>query len=233
MTNHRSSWLGRFFSARMCFSQPARFYTLSLDNFEVLTSQFLCGNPAVRTTESRHDVRPARCRGHRQLPRVMFFRPAVTKNTYFYTVCFARRSGSPIALEFGLLLNRFWFLRSAQFMFLFVFWRFISTDFRLPLWAIPHNDPVHAVCWGFRLLSYCVNWLFTSSELLRELTVHIAQFRPRVIAVFPCVLPNIYGSFRRSLGRLLDVDNPSTFSTTTRLAAIADIVANRRRKFMV
>ena len=35
-----------------------------------------------------------------------------------------------------------------------------STDFRLPLWAISHNDPVHAVGWGF------------STELLRELTVH-------------------------------------------------------------
>ena len=54
--------------------------TLSLDNLEVRTSLLLCRNPAVRSTESRHDVHPARCRG--QLPRVtMFFRPAVMENT--------------------------------------------------------------------------------------------------------------------------------------------------------
>ena len=69
--------------------------------------------------------------------------------------------------------TRLWFLRAAQFLFPYVLGKFIFRPiFWLPLWAISHNDPLHAVCWGFRL-SYCVNWLFTSSELLRELTVHI------------------------------------------------------------
>ena len=106
-----------------------------------------------------------------------------------------------------------------------------STNLMWAIWLSFNPCMLYAedfFCWATAWIdcsqapSYCVNWLFTSCST--SSTSHRG---------FPCVLPNIYGSSRRSLGRLLDVDNPSTFSTTTRLAAIADIVANRRRKFMV
>ena len=124
-----------------------------------------------------------------------------------------------------------WFLRAAQFlMFPFVLGEFISR----PTFDCPCERYLTMIpcmlyaedffCWATAWIdcsqapSYCVNWLFTSCST--SSTSHRG---------FPCVLPNIYGSSRRSLGHLLDVDNPSTFTTTTRLAAIADIVANRRR----
>ena len=127
--------------------------------------------PFSRTTESRHDVRPARCRG--QLPRVMYFRPAVAKNTFVYCL-FARRSGSPIALEFGQLFNRLWFLRAAQFlMFPFVLGKFIyRPTFDCLCERYLTMIPCMLYAGDFRLMSYCVDWLFTSSELLSELTVH-------------------------------------------------------------
>ena len=133
------------------------------------TLSFLCAYPAVRITESRH-VRPARCRG--QLPRVTVLSPPAAAENTFVNCLFARRSGSPIAMEFG---QTIWFLRAAQFlMFPFVLGEFISRPtFDCPCERYLTMIPVHAVCWGFRLLSYCVNWLFTSSELLCELTVHI------------------------------------------------------------
>ena len=100
-------------------------------------------------------------------------------------------------------------------MFLFVFWRFIfrpTVDCLCEryLTMIPcmlyAEDFDWATAWidCSQAPSYCVNWLFTSCST-----------SSRSQRGFPRVLPNIYGSFRRSLGRL-------------RLAAIADIVAYRR-----
>ena len=106
----------------------------------------------------------------------MFFRPAVTKNTFVYCL-FARRSGPPIALEFGQLFNRLWFLRAAQFMFPFVFGKFISRPtFDCLCERYLTMIPCMLYAGDFRLMSYCVDWLFTSSELLRKLTVHKLNF---------------------------------------------------------
>ena len=70
--------------------------------------------------------------------------------------------GSPIALEFGLLLNRFWFLRSAQFM---VSLCFFGDSYRPTFDCLCERYLTMIPCMlyaeDFRLMSYCVNWLFT------------------------------------------------------------------------
>ena len=225
MTNHRSSWLGDFSQPACVFLNP---HIFTHSRWIILKCQlhFSCAHPAVRITESHH-VCPACCRGH--LPRVMVSSPPAAAENTFANCLFTRRSGSPIATEFG--HADYDLPHSLCFP---LFWgNHFSTDFRLPLWALSHNDPVHAVCWGF------------STELLRELTVHklraIAWIDCSHCSIsstshrgFPHVLPNIYGSSRRSLGHLLDVDNPSTFMITTYdLPHFADIVAYRRMTFTV
>ena len=157
MTNHRSSWLGDF-SLPACFLSQPHDFTHSRWIISKCQLHFTCAHPAVRITESHH-VRPARCRG--QLPRVTVSSPPAAAENTFANCLFVRRSGSPIATEFGHADYDFFEPHSLCFP---LFWgNHFSTDFRLPLWALSHNDPVHAVCWGFRL-SYCVNWLFTSSS---------------------------------------------------------------------
>ena len=228
MSNHCSSWLGDF-------SQPACFFFLNPHDFThsrwIISKcqlHYFCAHPAVRITESRH-VRPARCRG--QLPRVLVSSPPCCRGEHLCQL-FVRPT---FRLAYSHGVRPDWFLRAAQFlMFPFVLGEFISR----PTFDCPCERYLTMIpcmlyaedfdCWATAWIdcsqapSYCVNWLFTSCST--SSTSHRG---------FPCVLPNIYGSSRRSLGHLLDVDNPSTFSTTTRLAAIADIVANRRRKFMV
>ena len=144
-------------------------------------------------------ARPAAADG--QLPRVTFFRPDVAKNTFVYCL-FARRSGSPIALEFGLLFNSLWFFRSAQFMFPFVLGE-INLDRRSTAFVSDTSQWSRACC----MLG------ILTADLLRELTVHKFNF-VHESSRFSCVLPNIYGSSRRCLGFLLDVDNPSPSFTT-------------------
>ena len=218
ITNVQSSLelAGRFFSARMFFLNPHNFYTLSLDNFEVPTSQFLCGNPAVRTTESRHDVRPARCRG--QLSRVTIFFPACYRGKH---ICLLSvRPTFRLAFSLGVRPD-YDFFEPHSFLCFPLFWGNTFFDRLSTVFVSDTSQWSRACCmlgifdwWATAWIdcsqapSYCVNWLFISST---SSTSHRG---------FPCVLPNIYGSSRRSLGWL-------------RLAAIADIVAYRRMKFMV
>ena len=142
----------------MCFSQPACFYILSLDNFEVLTSQFLCGNPAVRIT-GRHHVRPARCRG--QLPRVTVSSPPAAAENTFANCLFARRSGSPIATEFG--NPDYDFFEPHSFLCFPLFWGNSFLDRHSTAFVSDISQWSRACC----MLGF-------STELLRELTVHIA-----------------------------------------------------------
>ena len=160
---------GRFFSARMFFLNP---HDLTHSRWIISKRQLRssCVHPAIRITES-HYVRPARCRGH--LPRVTVPSPPAAAENTFINCLFARRSGSPIAMEFGQTMISS--SRTVSYVSLCFGEIHFLTDFRLPLWALSHNDPVHAVCWGFSTdeLLRCVNWLFTLLELLCELTVHI------------------------------------------------------------
>ena len=97
MSNHCSSWLGDF-SQPACFFSTRTIFTHSRWIISKCQLHFSCAHPAVRITESRH-VRPARCRG--QLPRVLVSSPPAAAENTFVNCLFARRSGSPIAMEFG------------------------------------------------------------------------------------------------------------------------------------
>ena len=172
---------GRFFSARMFFLQLVLFSTLSLDNLDSTTSR-PCADPAVFSTGRRHDVRPAWCRG--QLLRV-----AIVFSACCRTLAQRLLSVRPtfrLAYSHGVRPDFHFFVPHSSYVSLCFGEINLSTDFRLPLWAIPHNDPVHAVCWGFST-DRATAWIdcsYASSELLSELTVHIAHHRPRVNAVF-------------------------------------------------
>ena len=130
---------------------------------EALTSQLLCGNPAVRTTESHH-VRPARCRG--QLPRVaMFSRPAVTENLYLYLLSmFARRSGSTIVWSSAAYQQTLFSFKPHSLCFP-LFWgkfiyrptfdcpceRYLTMMCMLYGGDFQYDPTVHAVWWGFSI----------------------------------------------------------------------------------
>ena len=101
-----------------------------------------------RTTLESHHVFPACCRG---------------KHFCLLAVCPTFRLAYSLGVRPAFQQTLFCFILHPHSLCFPLFWgNDFSTDFRLPLWAISHNDPVHAVCWGF------------STELLRELTVHIA-----------------------------------------------------------
>ena len=166
--------------------------------------------PLPGGTPGSHYVFPACCRGEHV--------------HYLLSVCPTFRL--IYSLEFGSFSTDFNLLQAAQFMFPFVFGKLIyRPTFDCSCERYLTMIPSMLYAEDFRL-SYCVNWLFTSSELLRELTVHklwatawidCSVFPSSSTSTshrgFPRVLPNIYGSSHRSLGRLLDADNQSTFTT--------------------
>ena len=118
---------GRFFSARMFFLNPHDF-THSRWIISRCQLHFSGAHPAVRITESRH-VRPARCRG--QLPRVLVSSPPAAAENTFVNCLFARRSGSPIAMEFGQTIISS--SRTVSYVSLCFWGIHFSTDIRLPL----------------------------------------------------------------------------------------------------
>ena len=94
---------------------------------------------------------------------------------------FARRSGSPIALEFGQLFNRLYdFFEPHSFLCFPLFWGNSFID-RLST-AFVSDTFTMIPCMLYMLgifdwwAKYCVDGLFTSSELLSKLTVHKLNF---------------------------------------------------------
>ena len=156
--------------------------------------------PLPRTTPESHDVLPACCRGEHHC---------------LLSVCPKFRQD--YSLGFGQLFNRLNFASfSSRTVLCFpLFWGEIhlSTGFRLLLWAISHNDPVHAVCWGF------------STELLREWTVHKLNYVHESSRFSSCSSEHL---------RIVSPQpRTPTIHRRLRLAAIADIVAYRRMKSTV
>ena len=145
--------------------------------------------------------------------------------SYLLSVCPTFRLD--YSLEFDSFSTDSIFLHAAQFMFPFVWGKCIyRPTFDCPckryLTMIPcmlyggdfQYDPVYAVWSGFstELLRESTVHKLWAKKVLRESTVHRLIYVHESLR-FSCVLPNIFGSSRRSLGRLLDVDNPSTFTT--------------------
>ena len=156
MTNHRSSWLGRFFSARMCFFQPALFYTLSLDNFEVSTTLFLCASsrsnngesscppgPLPRTAPESLGVIPACCRGEHLCQ--LFVRPTFR-----------------LAYSHGVRPD-YDFFESHSFLCFPLFWGISFLDRLSTAFVSDISQWSRACCMLgiFDWSSYFVNWLFT------------------------------------------------------------------------
>ena len=133
----------------------------------------------------------------------MSSRPAVVGNTIAYCL-FARSSGSTIVRDsasFSTDLILLHFPAAQSYVSLCYRGKFIYRPaFDCSCEQYLTMIPCMLYAEDFQL-SYCVNELFTNSTTS---TSHRG---------FPRVLPNIYGSSRRSLGRLLDADNPSSFTT--------------------
>ena len=178
MTNHRSSWLGRFFSARMCFSQPALFYTLSLDNFEVSTTLFLCASSRSNNGESSCPPGPL----PRTAPESLGFIPACCRGEH---LCQLFVETFRLAYSHGVRPD-YYFFEPHSFLCFPLFWGNSFLD-RHSTALVSDISQWSRACCMLRIFS---------AELLRELTVHKlratmwidcshhAQLRPRVIAVF-------------------------------------------------
>ena len=110
-------------------------------------------------------------------PESHYFLPACCRGEHHYLLSVCQTFRLNYSLEFGSFSTDFIFPQAAQFMFPFVFGKFIYRQTfdclcERYLAMIPcmlyggdfQYDPVHAVWWGF------------STELLRESTVHKLNF---------------------------------------------------------